>query len=349
MTHGVIGSGTTAVVRERFRTPEMNIFDHLRIVFKYRWMILVICSLAGMITGVVCYLSPPTYTAMVSIVPPLELFQGKTTGFGMGLLGVGEAALLRTVMDVTNISDTYVAILESRVVLDALVQEFDLADAYDVGGSAARARAWLRRNTSIRVSEQHIVHITVKDADRKRAADLANAYVEGLDQQNKRLSAGQATSKRVFLETRLKEVKQKLSKIDSLPSEEAKVQEMLYELLIRECEIAKIEEAKSLPTIQVLDPAVPPEMRNARGTIRKAALAGIVALVCTIFLAFGREYVAEYRRHVSVSASEISHPCRSEGRAAPGEEYDGNGSSVSEERTQSSERRPQATGIAGQR
>ncbi len=344
MTHGAIGSGTKVAVRDGFRAPEMNVFDHLRVVFKYRWMILVVCGLAGLITGVVCYLSPPTYTARASIVPPLEQNQG---GFGIGLLGVGEAALLRKVMDVTSVADTYVGILESRVVLDALVRKFDLAHVYDVGGSTARARSRLRRHTTIKVSEQHIVHITVEDRDRQRVADLANAYVEELDQQNKRLSIGQATSKRVFLETRLKEVGQKLSKIDSLSSEEARVQEMLYELLIREYEIAKIEEAKSLPTIQVLDPAAPPEVRDARGTIRKAALAGIVALVGTIFLAFGREYVAEYRRQVSASAA--SPPERGEGRAMPGEPYGAKGSSVSEERASPSERRPQAMGIAGQR
>jgi uncharacterized protein involved in exopolysaccharide biosynthesis len=126
---------------------------------------------------------------------------------------------------------------------------------------------------------------------------MANAYVEELDRQNKRLSVGQATSKRVFLENRLKEVEQKLSRIDSIPAREAEVQEMLYELLMRELELARIEEAKSMPTIQVFDPAHPPEMRKGKGTVRKAVLAGIAAFLCVTFFAFCREcYVGCCRR-----------------------------------------------------
>jgi hypothetical protein len=61
---------------------------------------------------------------------------------------------------------------------------------------------------------------------------------------------------------------------------------------MRELEIAKIEEAKSMPTIQVLDEAVPAERRKAKGTIRRAGLAGIVAFVAVAFLAVAREYLA---------------------------------------------------------
>jgi len=348
MTHGMIGSGTTAVVRDGARPPEMNIFDHLRVVFKYRWMILVICSVAAGITGVICYLAPPTYTANACVVPPLQLLQGQS-GFGLGLLGGAEATLLRRVMDVTSVADMYVDILESRAVLDVIVRQFDLAGAPEAGGSVTQARERLRGRTGIKVSDEGIVYITVRDGGRERAAALANAYVEQLDQQNKRLSAGQATSKRIFLETRLREVEEKLSRIDDVLSRDVRIQETLYELLVREYEIAKIEEAKSLPTIQVLDPAVPPEVRDARGTIRKAALAGIVALVGTIFLAFGREYVAEYRLRESMSPSRAPYQVRPDGKAVQDGRRDRDGPPVAEGRTRSSEYQPEAVAIARQR
>ena len=134
--------------------------------------------------------------------------------------------------------------------------------------------------------------IAVTDRDPNRAAAMANAYIEELDRQNKRLSTGEATSKRVFLEGRLKEVESKLSRIDSIPAHEAQVQEMLYELLVRECELAKIEEAKSMPTLQVLDEAIVPEVPVARGTVKKGIMAGMAAMMLGIFLAFTREYVA---------------------------------------------------------
>jgi uncharacterized protein involved in exopolysaccharide biosynthesis len=64
-----------------------------------------------------------------------------------------------------------------------------------------------------------------------------------------------AESKKIPLENRLKEIKQELNQIDSMLSSDAKIKEMLFELLTKEYEIAKIEEAKSMPTIQVLDSA----------------------------------------------------------------------------------------------
>lgn len=136
------------------------------------------------------------------------------------------------------------------------------------------------------------VKIVVTDLDPNRAAAMANAYVNELDAQNKRLSTGEATSKRVFLEGRLKEVEDKLSGIESIPAHEAQVQEMLYEWLVRECELAKLEEAKSMPTLQVLDEAVAAELPMARGTVKKGVMAGIVAAMFGVFWAFIREYIA---------------------------------------------------------
>ena len=43
---------------------------------------------------------------------------------------------------------------------------------------------------------------------------------------------------------------------------EAKIQETVYELLTQQYELAKIQEAKEIPTIKVLDPADVPEKRS---------------------------------------------------------------------------------------
>jgi uncharacterized protein involved in exopolysaccharide biosynthesis len=68
---------------------------------------------------------------------------------------------------------------------------------------------------------------------------------------------------------------------------------MLYAMLVQQFELAKIDEAKSMPTIQVLDPPVVPERGVPRGTVRKGILAGIAALMLAVFLAFSREYVLQ--------------------------------------------------------
>jgi len=67
---------------------------------------------------------------------------------------------------------------------------------------------------------------------------------------------------------------------------------MLFELLTREYEIAMIEEAKSMPTIQILDRAIVPEVRLPRGTVKKTLLAGVVSFMLAVFAAFACEYFA---------------------------------------------------------
>lgn len=287
MGRGDRRSQETVIVREEIAVPEIHVFDYVCVIWKYRRMILMICGLAAVAAGACCLLRPAAYTATASIVPPMDSPES-----GLGLLSGGESALLRKIMNAGNASDIYVGLLNSRVVADRIVEQFDLMRAYDVGSFGYKVRKKLRRNTSIDVRKDGIVCIRVRDRDRTRAAAIANAYVEELDLQNGKLSSGQAASKRLFLENRLREIEEKLSRIDNIRSRDAIVQETLYDLLIREYEIAKIEEAKSIPTIQVLDVAIPPEVRDPRGTVKTTAVAIVASLVLGILLAFGRESFA---------------------------------------------------------
>lgn len=273
---------------------EIDLLDYLRVVWRYRWMILALCLVAMSLTVVTSMRKPRQFQSSVTIVPPLDILQRESGG----ALGSLNNSLLRQVMDTgaDTIAKMYVEILQSREVADAVIDRFHLMDVYEDIEYRADARKQLEKNTKVETTDGGAVKITVLDQDPNRAAAIASAYVEELDKRNKKLSAGQATSKRIFLENRLKEVEGKLSKIDNILSREAKTQEMLYDLLVTQYEMAKIEEARSMPTIQVLDPAVVPELGVGRGTVRKGILAGVVAFMLGVFLAFSREYVVQARR-----------------------------------------------------
>ena len=273
---------------------EINLLDYFRVIYKHRWMILGITVIAMTATVVLSLRQPRMYQASASIVPPIDrLSQGG--GLAGKLGGVG-AMLLQGILNEGNLSGLYGGILESRTVSEALIDRFDLMNVYEKVKTKTQARKRLRQATHIKASKAGIVHITVKDRDPNRAAAMTNAYLEELDQQNKHLSGGQATSKRIFLENRLEEIRDELSKIESLQSREVHIKELLFELLSQECEFAKIEEAKNMPTIQVLDSAVVPEEGIARGTVKKGMLVGVVALMFSIFMAFLREYAGNIRR-----------------------------------------------------
>ncbi len=77
---------------------------------------------------------------------------------------------------------------------------------------------------------------------------------------------------------------------------QVKVQETLFTLLTSQHEQAKIAEARDTPTVQVLDPAVPADKRSRPRLLLNLAVAGVLALVVGIFLAFFLDYRARVRQ-----------------------------------------------------
>ena len=72
---------------------------------------------------------------------------------------------------------------------------------------------------------------------------------------------------------------------------EAKIQEKVFELVTSQYEMAKIEEAKDINTIQILDSAVPPDKKSSPKRALIVILSTVVALFLSIFLAFFVEYI----------------------------------------------------------
>jgi len=77
---------------------------------------------------------------------------------------------------------------------------------------------------------------------------------------------------------------------------QVKVQETLFTLLTSQHEQAKIAEARDTPTVQVLDPAVPADKRTRPRVLLNVAVAGVLALVIGVFVAFSLDYRARVRQ-----------------------------------------------------
>jgi len=170
-------------VRASSDDERVNLRDYLRVVFKYRRMIVVVCAVAVVGVGIRCLLSSEVYKATTSIVPPVGfLHQNSELGSSFGM---GQYAKLRRAITVMSLADMYAGILESRAVVDAVIDRFDLMKIYGEEQYRSNARRMLGQSTDVKVSSDGIVRISVTDIDPNRAAAIANAYVEELDQQNK--------------------------------------------------------------------------------------------------------------------------------------------------------------------
>jgi len=276
--------------------------------------------------------------------------------------------------------------LESRSVADAIINKFNLMQKWEIEYRNDVYKK-LENRTKIDVDRKNgIISISVEDEDPKVAAAMANTYVEALDRINRRVHTSSGHRKRVFLEERLKKVKEDLaraetelkafqekykliaideqakaaiqgaakikgeiiaaqtelevlkqfgtekqneavmlkSKIAELQKQlykieagnpakdefyipfkqmptlalqlarlmrEAKIQEEVFKLLTSQYELAKIEEAKDVNTIQVLDRAIPPDRKSSPNRRLIVILSTLAAFFIAVFLAFFLEYI----------------------------------------------------------
>jgi uncharacterized protein involved in exopolysaccharide biosynthesis len=70
---------------------------------------------------------------------------------------------------------------------------------------------------------------------------------------------------------------------------DALIQEKVFELLIQQYELAKIEEAREEPAFQIIDPAVPPEKRIKPRRTQNVFMAGLLSVMGGVLLVIVRD------------------------------------------------------------
>ena len=100
----------------------------------------------------------------------------------------------------------FVGVLESRTVADRIIDTFDLRKVY-WRKTYYDARKKLSSRTDIEEDKKSgLISITVSATDPKRAAAMAQAYVDELDRLVSEVTTSSARRERIFLEERLKAV-----------------------------------------------------------------------------------------------------------------------------------------------
>jgi len=383
------------VQMNHYEYDEINLLDLLLVLLKRKKMIAWIVAGAIFLSVIYSLLLPKIYTATARILPPSE--SGSSISGLLSQAGGALGGLAGSLIGVKSSSDLYVGILKSRSVADTLIKKFDLKELYDQKYREDLYKT-LADRTNITVSRKdEIITISIEDRTPRRAADMANAYVQMLDKINRTVSITAGHRKRVFLENRLKNVKKDLAKaettlkifqekyklvaieeqakvaiegaakikgeiittqtelevmkqfgterqneaimlkskiaelqkqlakiekgnpgtgvaqssnpgdmesnfyipFDELPElgmrlfrmmREAKIQEKVFELMTTQYELAKIEEAKDVNTIQILDEAVPPDKKSSPKRTLIVILSTFMAFFIGVFSAFAMEF-----------------------------------------------------------
>ncbi|MBY0579327.1 MAG: lipopolysaccharide biosynthesis protein [Burkholderiales bacterium] len=348
---------------------EIHLLDLLIVLAKHKKLILRNTFGAALVAVVVSSMMPKIYTASTSIMPP---GQGQSSAM-LGQLGglMGGAAL-----GIKNPSDLYIGMLKSRSVEDAMVKRFNLKALYE-SKTDEDARKSLEGGMIASAGKDGIISISFDDKDPKRAADIANAYVEELNRLTATLAITEASQRRLFFEKQLNLVRENLAKaefdlqkmqertglIRDYPQEqeiaatnarlraeiaakevqlsamqigvtsrnpeylrlqqelislkerlkgegagddpndgmsekgleyirkfrEVKYNQAVMDMLYKQFEAAKVDEAKDTPVIQVLDKAVPPERKSKPRRAIIVILVTLSVFFFSILWAFFRE------------------------------------------------------------
>jgi capsule polysaccharide export protein KpsE/RkpR len=286
--------------------------------------------------------------------------------------------------------DLYVGILKSRTIFDRIIDKFGLVSVYHKGTKEEARKKLLETFNAHEDKKSGIIFLSVEDKDPKRAADMANTFVDELKNFCGSVAITEAAQRRLFFEEQLKgirigltnaenEVKkfqeatgvlqlndqakavlagiasiraqiaakevqmkvvrsystpqnpdlQKLeeeskgllvelkkmeareyknsdpmmptSKMTALGIEyirkirDLKYYESLFELIAKQYEAAKIDEARDVATIQLLDQAIPPEKIWKPARTQMIVISTICGLFFSLFIAFMAEYIEKLR------------------------------------------------------
>ena len=186
----------------------ISVIDLLIVLAKHKWLIIGLPLLVGICAAVYSLSLPPIYTATAKILPP-QASQSSAAAMLSQMGGMGGSA--GAALGIKNPNEMYVSMLKSRTVVDNMVQRFGLMETYKVT-TMGEARGFLLLASKI-VSNRTdgLITIDVDDGDPKRAAELANAYIEELYKLTQTLAVTEAGQRRLFLEKQWKQSKDRLA------------------------------------------------------------------------------------------------------------------------------------------
>jgi capsule polysaccharide export protein KpsE/RkpR len=184
-----------------------TIMDFFAVLARWRRFITRFVLAATVITTVVTLLLPKWYKSTASVFPAEQtsIFPdlGGVSSLFKSLSGGASKGLSR--LTGNSEADRYTAILKSGRVLSAMIDKFNLVDYYDYSSSSYRNEKTSKElidNTSIELQDEGNLTVSVFDKDPKRAADMANYYVDLLNQTNSELMVQNAKGNREFIEQR---------------------------------------------------------------------------------------------------------------------------------------------------
>jgi len=237
----------------------IDLMEFATLLLQGKKIILRFMLAAATLTAIVAFLvMKPTYTGEAVFLPPQS-----APGSSMSQLTsqMGSLGALGALSGLKSPGDVYLGILRSRTIADELIKRFDLQQVYKTK-MLSGAEKKLTNNSKFVSGKDTLITISVDDHDPKRAAALANGYLEVLHEQNDRLALTEASQRRLFFEQQLEREKDSLANAEVelkktqeqtgliLPSNQAQVEieaidQLRAQIVTRQVELSALRQSST--------------------------------------------------------------------------------------------------------
>ncbi len=188
---------------------EKRFEDLLIILLKYKRIIFINVIIVTLAAVIVSLILPNKYTAQASFISPKKksgLF-GDIAGFSSTISNISKV-LGGRLGTVTEDAYNYLVILQSRTAALKVIDKFNLREVYKIDNKRPIEDILdeLDNNVKFNVEDEGNIVISVTDRSPQRAADIANYYVEILNEMSINLAIKEAKNNREFIEKRFFEL-----------------------------------------------------------------------------------------------------------------------------------------------
>jgi capsule polysaccharide export protein KpsE/RkpR len=196
------------VLREANWVNNASLFwDHRHIFFRVAMVVFVLSILLVLFM-------PMEYVSIARIMPPEQ--GGNSAAMLAALVGKssagGLAGLAGSLLGAKNNGAQFVALLHSGTISGHLIDRFDLQRVYHKRYRLDAAKRLGHLTKITEDTKSGVITIVVTDETRERARDLAQGYLDGLNNIVARVNTSSAHREREFIEQRLNTVQAELQR-----------------------------------------------------------------------------------------------------------------------------------------
>jgi tyrosine-protein kinase Etk/Wzc len=200
-----------AGARREQSSDEISILDLMVILTARRRLVLKAVAAFTIAALALALLLPTRFTAKTTILPPQQdgSLSSALTSQISGLGGL--ATLAGSALGLKNSNEMYTAMLKSQAVEDAMINRYGLMKEYHCRYLSQARKVFEKRFEVDGNGKDGLIHISVDDPDPRRAAEMANGYVDQFRTLSQGLAITEAAQRRVFFEQQVNDTKEKLA------------------------------------------------------------------------------------------------------------------------------------------